>query len=147
MNEQAFIITLEKYPSWAVSNAFKSWIAQHDKRPTPNHILIRVQQAIKPLTDELNSRTPKLENNTQNPNRCPADVAERIMQENGFNGDTTIALKRFPMSRTRTEALTKSDPPKREHWSDKPNPIAEQTLAQARAKNHIVQQREQMQDG
>lgn len=141
-----FLTALESFPDWAVQQAFDTWVKTGTRRPSPGEIVILVGRAMKPLTDELARRekaaAQKAEYEAEQARapRCK-EMAERIMQTNGFTAKRFHDIKKRPMAKTWDEvdavSYPQAAPP---HWSvgksdDSPEMVA---LRLARAANPLM---------
>jgi len=141
-----FLTALKSFPDWAVQQAFDAWVKNGTRRPSPGEIVILASRALKPMADELvrraKERTERAEYEAEKARapRCK-EMAERIMQTNGFTVKRFNDIKKRPMAKTWAEVDAVSDPQAAPpHWSagkadDSPEMVA---LRKARAENPLM---------
>jgi hypothetical protein len=141
-----FLVALKGFPDWAVQRAFDSWVKTATRRPSPGEIAILASRALKPLSDELALRAKERaaqDEYKREAERAPhcKEMAERIMQTNGFTAKRFGDIKKRPMANTWADVDAVSDPaPAPLHWSvgkvdDSPEMAA---LRAARAANPLM---------
>lgn len=116
-------------PSFALLKAFATWERTGSRRPSPAEIRTLAERELKPLGDELARRAQietdqAAEEAERKRNRVTPEAAARIMQEAGFTEGRIAAIRRFPLSKSQSEAVQKMDDFEApgEHWSDKADP-------------------------
>lgn len=122
----AFVKALAHVPEWAMNAAFDKWEKSGTRRPSPGEIVILAERELKPMTDEIARRKAeqgRIEADEPRANRVTAEVAARIMAEAGMTPERLMAVKRFPLAGSVSEAKAKSA-----EW-DKPNPHWSETAA------------------
>ena len=141
-----FLVALGQFPDWAVQQAFDTWVKSATRRPSPGEIVILANRALKPLADELARRAKEQAQQSEHQReqerepRCK-EMAERIMQVNGFTAKRFGDIKKRPMANTWADVDAASDPAAAPlHWSvgkadDSPEM---QALRRARAENAIM---------
>jgi hypothetical protein len=116
-----------------IDHACKSYLrSQPRKRPTPGDIRGRAMENAKGRIEAHRRSLPSPPPEPQKP-RVSAEVAERIMQEAGFNRQLSDVLKRFPKSQTREAAMQRSEEISTEkHWIHSADEKQLEQLRQAR---------------
>jgi hypothetical protein len=146
LSKAEFLTALKSFPDWAVQQAFDAWVKTGTRRPSPAEIVILVNRALKPLADELarraKERTERAEYEAEKARapRCK-EMAERIMQANGFTVKRLNDIKKRPMAKTWAEVDAASDPQAAPpHWSaGKADQCPEMVaLRKARAENPLM---------
>ena len=119
---EEFRKALRPYPKWTVARAFDDWVRQHKRRPSPGEIAILAKGHIKPLTDELERRTPPEE-----PIRSviDKDSASEILKRAGFTPRRFKAMQANRMATTFDEAETTAKPSKLMTYETDPERLAE----------------------
>lgn len=94
-NELAeFVGQLNGYPVWTLAEALDKWIAQHNRRPSANELLILCNRAQDPITTEIANRKKLAARQAEDERRrelTPAELdrrrehAARTLQEFGFS--------------------------------------------------------------
>lgn len=129
-NLQAYVKALLSLPLWAVMRGFDDWVRTGPARqPTPGDIRSLAEMHIRPITDEIARRRKVAdqlaeEEAERQRKRVTPEAAARIMQEAGFTEGRISAVRRFPLSKSQSEAVQKMrdfEAPG-EHWSDKADP-------------------------